>query len=81
MSWIRFFLGVCAAIVALALLGVWALRGFDTFGMGFHGILALLLGAILSSAVGIGLMALVFFSNRSGHDDEIGRPDPPDGLF
>ena len=37
-------------------------------GMGFHGTLALWLGAIGAFVVGAGLMALVFLSNRGGHD-------------
>ena len=78
MSWLRLFLGVCVLVVALLLVGLWALRGFDSYGMGFHGVLALVLGAVLSSAVGIGLMALIFLSNRSGHDEEASRPGPPD---
>jgi hypothetical protein len=35
----------------------------------------MVLGVGLSLALGIGLMALVFYSNRSGHDDEVGRHD------
>jgi len=38
-----------------------------------HGLIALGLGVVLSLAVGIGLMALVFFSSRRGHDDRAGR--------
>jgi hypothetical protein len=37
------------------------------------------LGVVLSLALGIGLMALVFYSNRHGYDDEAAdfsrRPD------
>ncbi|WP_119680002.1 hypothetical protein [Indioceanicola profundi] len=36
-----------------------------------HGIIALILGGIGSVIVGGGLMALVFFSNRSGHDQTV----------
>ena len=36
-----------------------------------HGIAALILGGIGSIVVGGGLMALVFFSNRSGHDQAV----------
>jgi hypothetical protein len=49
--------------------------------LGFHGWLALGLGAGLSLLVGIGLMTLVFFSARRGYD-EAARGDqgtrPPD---
>ena len=33
-----------------------------------HGIIALVLGVVLSLALGSGLMALVFYSNRKGYD-------------
>jgi hypothetical protein len=36
--------------------------------MGFHGTLALVLGAGGAFVVGAGLMALVFLSSRGGHD-------------
>lgn len=48
-----------------------------------HGFIALGLGILGSLVVGGGLMALVFFSNRSGHDqavhNEVSRRLPPDG--
>lgn len=79
MGWLRLFLLVCTVLVAVALLGAWALNGFDTFDMSLHGVIAMILGAVLTGAVAIGLMALVFLSHRTGHDDDIGRPDPPEG--
>jgi len=38
-----------------------------------HGIVALVLGGLGSIIVGGGLMALVFLSHRSGHDDSVHR--------
>jgi hypothetical protein len=40
--------------------------------MSVHGWIALALGVVLSLAIGLGLMALVFFSARRGHDDAAG---------
>lgn len=37
--------------------------------IGIHGLIALVLGAVLSLLLGGGLMALVFYSHRHGHDD------------
>ena len=37
--------------------------------MTWHGWLALVLGVVLTAAVGAGLMWLLFYSARSGHDD------------
>ena len=39
-----------------------------------EGYLALTLGAFFSLVVGIGLMALMFYSARHGYDDPDGRP-------
>lgn len=47
----------------------WELRDVE---MSFHGTLALILGVVLSLIVGVGLMQLVFYSARHGHDDDIG---------
>ncbi len=41
--------------------------------MSAHGYIAMTLGIVLSLAVGIGLMALVFYSSRHGYDE------PPHG--
>ncbi|WP_454643075.1 hypothetical protein [Bradyrhizobium liaoningense] len=68
----------------LILTGVWA---FSVWGassgveMDKHGWIALGLGAFFSLLVGCGLMALMFFSSRSGHDDiadPFRRPDRED---
>jgi hypothetical protein len=47
----------------------WELRDVE---LSFHGVLALVLGVVLSLVLGIGLMYLVFYSARHGHDDTIG---------
>jgi hypothetical protein len=39
--------------------------------IGFDGTLALVLGVVVSLALGIGLMRLVFFSSRRGYDDDV----------
>ncbi len=41
--------------------------------IGWHGIAALVLGVVLSLGLGIGLMFLVFYSARHGHDDRAGH--------
>lgn len=43
--------------------------GEIAFSMSWHGWLALTLGVVLTAALGVGLMMLVFHSSRSGHDD------------
>lgn len=44
----------------------------DDVRLGFHGWLALGLGVVLSLALGIGLMMLVFHSARRGYDEAAG---------
>jgi hypothetical protein len=56
----------------LILTGVWAVSVWSAssgVAMGKHGWIALGLGTFFSLLVGCGLMALMFFSSRSGHDD------------
>jgi hypothetical protein len=74
---------VLAIVVLLLLLagtGVFAYYGL--FGshdtpLGVHGWTAMALGIVFSLAVGIGLMALVFYSSRHGYD-EVPRLDEPE---
>lgn len=48
-----------------------ALRAFTDIDtqMSWHGWLAMTLGVVLTAALGGGLMYLVFYSARHGHDD------------
>lgn len=64
-------------IVVLLLLVAWALGAF--VGLSGHGIAALILGTVLSMALGIGLMVAVFASSRTGHDDTIADVTRPRG--
>lgn len=64
-----------AAIIALgAMLGgiAWFVAyGWSLFPgteIGTHGVIAMVLGIVLSTALGVGLMALLFWSNRKGYD-------------
>ncbi len=75
MKWIATYslASVGAILAVLALL--WATNGFSTGGLSGHGIAAVVLGVTFSVLLAVGLMALVFYSNRSGQDDEAHRPD------
>jgi hypothetical protein len=57
------------ALTALLLVAAWIAGAF--VGLSGHGIAALILGTVLSMALGIGLMVAVFASSRSGHDETI----------
>ena len=63
MKWIT-LAGVMMVIGALAylrLMGAWSI----------HAVIATILGVFFSVLLGCGLFALAFFSNKSGHDDNV----------
>ena len=72
-----------ALVIILILTGVWATsvwNATDDAVMDKHGWIALGLGTFFSLFTGCGLMALMFFSSRSGHDeaaDPFRKPEPP----
>jgi len=60
-------LGAILVTAVVMAVDVWSGAG-DT-GMSVHGYIAMALGVVATLALGGGLMALVFFSNRRGYDD------------
>ena len=70
-------------IILLILTAIWAVSVWNASSdvpMGKHGWIALGLGTFFSLLIGCGLMALMFFSSRSGHDDvadPFRRREPP----
>lgn len=60
---------VIAALVFLRWTGAWS----------FHAVVATTIGVFLSVLLGCGLFALAFFSDKSGHDEDVSeatkRPD------
>jgi hypothetical protein len=74
---------LAALIIILILTIVWATSVWNAGGeaaMDKHGWIALGLGTFFSLLIGCGLMALMFFSSRSGHDeaaDPFRRREPP----
>lgn len=69
-----FLLAILFAMLIFAI--VWASMAWtsEDVTMSVHGWIALFLGTIFSLLIGCGLMALMFYSSRSGHD-EIATPD------
>jgi hypothetical protein len=64
------------AAIVVAVLIVVSVRNWESIGdsgIGVNGWIALVLGIVVTLALGIGLMALVFISNRRGYDE------PPKG--
>lgn len=68
MTWITKFVLICAAALFGVLALVWLADGLNGLGLSTHGVIALVLGITISMGLGVGLMALVFYSNRSGQD-------------
>ena len=71
-SWAaRYVIGSTGGVAALLLL-IWAFFGFQSLGLDVPGTIALILGVVLTISVAVALMALIFYSNRSGRDDMVG---------
>jgi hypothetical protein len=69
-SWVRSFIVICCAILAVTAVGLALLLGFGELGLGLHGSIALVLGVLLTMALAMGLMGLVFHSSRTGRDEQ-----------
>ena len=64
------------AMLAIAIVGVHRVwTGIEGSSISIHGLIALGLGVLLTFSLGAGLMFLVFYSSRHGHDD-IDLPPP-----
>lgn len=63
-KWIAFIavLMVVGALFYLRWMGAWSV----------HSVIATILGVFLSVLLGCGLFALAFFSDKSGHDEDVG---------
>ena len=72
-SWVA-VAAACAVVLVLGFLIAALWIGIGESDISIAGWLAMGLGVIVTLALGIGLMALVFISNRRGYD-EIGRRD------
>jgi ABC-type multidrug transport system permease subunit len=70
MKWILTYSLVSSGAIGAVLVLAWALGGIDTEGISANGIIAIALGTIFTVLVAVGLMVLIFYSNRSGQDDQ-----------
>ncbi|HSK40553.1 MAG TPA: hypothetical protein VK943_12375 [Arenibaculum sp.] len=64
---------IVVLLCLLAFAGVLAYEGWTMGGqpvdIGFHGVLAIILGVVGTAVIGGGLMYLLFYSSRRGYDD------------
>jgi hypothetical protein len=68
MPWPIKFSLLCVAAIVVVGLALWALTGFSNFGLDTDDFEFLALGSVFTCLIGIGLMAAVFYSDRSGRD-------------
>jgi hypothetical protein len=61
--------GAALFVVAVAAIAVANWRAIGDVGIDLNGWIALTLGVLVTMALGIGLMSLVFISNRLGYDE------------
>jgi len=64
-------LGLLLAVASV--IGYWSWTALAGVEIGFHGYMALGLGAAVTILLWVGLMRLVFYSSRRGYDDEAGH--------
>jgi hypothetical protein len=57
--------------VALMMGVIWAVGGFADMGLSRDGMIALIIACVMTVFLSFGLMALTFYSGRSGHDDTV----------
>lgn len=65
---------LAASFVIIGIVLYWGVSVLVTLQgvtLGFHGKLAMALGVVFTMAVGFGLMALLFYSNKNGHDEVV----------
>jgi len=77
-SWLRKFALICASILALVFVALVLLVSFLDLGLSRHGITALFIGVLLTVALTMVLMGLVFLSNRGGYDESAQTAEPRD---
>ena len=75
----RFAIAITAVVLALSFvaIGIYAWQALGASELTVHGYIALVLGVIGTIGLGVGLMALVFYSHRYGYDERVGGGDEP----
>jgi hypothetical protein len=72
-KWVIWFILACLGGIAIVLELAWGLGRFGGLARSLDVGIAAVLGILVSSALGAGLMALMFYSNRSGIDERAWR--------
>ena len=64
MQWVARFAIACFAAIVVGLGLFWLFGGFESLGLDTSGVIALTLGIIFTAALGVGLMAAIFYSEH-----------------
>jgi hypothetical protein len=70
-SWAIVLAASCAGMVAVVIGMLWILSGFHGLGLHPQTAVALILGTIGATALGVALMGLLFYSDRSNVDEAV----------
>ena len=74
---------VAGSLVGLGLTAYWALYvmgRIEGVALSGHGVTAMIIGLVFTIIIGFGLMALLFFSNKHGHDEAVHHLYEPDAM-
>jgi hypothetical protein len=72
--WRRVAVTGAAALAVLGGLAVYVYVAVGDLGLSVNGYIALVAGAVGTAVVAVGLMSLLFFSDRQGYDDAAAKP-------
>jgi hypothetical protein len=75
--WVRILAASCAGMAAVVLISLWVLSGFRGLGVDAATAIALLLGSVAATALGVALMGLVFYSDTSRADEAVRDASAP----
>jgi hypothetical protein len=73
LRWLIGYLAATMGGIAVVLLALWALDGFQGFNLDASATATVVIGIAVTSALGTGLMGLVFYSDRINADEDVYR--------
>ena len=71
--WRKVALTAFIAVIMLIGIALYAYLFVGDLGLSVNGYIALIAGVVGTAALTVGLMSLLFFSDRAGYDDEAGE--------
>jgi hypothetical protein len=87
LRWLVTYVAVTLGSIAVVLVALWVFDGFQGFGLDTGATVATVIGIMVTSALGVGLMGLIFYSDRSHADEdaysatvESAAPSPENGA-